>query len=183
MFKDLIINYLKDQAVAQVSKKIGIDPSILQGEWGKDAIWSLISGLFHNSQKEEQLKQLDHAIQEDHDGSLFDDITSLLTKGEEWHKIVHHILGDKQWVVAKLLAQKLGITIDQANMVLSFVAPMIMGALGKTKQETGADAYALKDMLQQEEEQLAKESNTPWIVLQLLDKDGDGDVDINDFLS
>jgi hypothetical protein len=64
-------------------------------------------------------------------------------------------------MVAAFLSQKLGISPDQATTLLSFVAPMIMGALGKTKKETGADAYALRDMLQQEEEQLTQKSRTP----------------------
>jgi hypothetical protein len=32
MFTDFIMNYVKEQAVEQISKKIGIDPSLLTGQ-------------------------------------------------------------------------------------------------------------------------------------------------------
>jgi Ca2+-binding EF-hand superfamily protein len=40
----------------------------------------------------------------------------------------------------------------------------------------------LKKIIQDEEEELTKESKTPSLVLNLLDKDGDGDVDMHDFI-
>ncbi len=182
MFKDMIMNYLKDQAIDQVSKKIWIDPSLLQWQWWDDAIGSLVTGLFRNTQKEEWLEELDRAVQKDHDWSLFDDITSMLSKGEEGKKIVWHILWNKQGAIAELMAKKLGISVEQASSLLGFVAPMVMWYLWKTKSETGGDAKALKKIIQDEEEELTKESKTPSLVLNLLDKDGDGDVDINDFI-
>lgn len=183
MFTDLILNYVKDQALEQVSKKIGIDPSLLKWQWGEDAIWSLVTGLFHNTQKDDWLQNLDDAVTKDHDGSIFDDISKLLTESDEWNKIVGHILGDKQWVVAQLLAQKLNISVEQATTLLWFVAPLVMGALGKKKQETGANAWWLKEIIKDEEKEINKTSQTPSVILQLLDKDGDGDVDLADFLS
>lgn len=183
MFTDLILNYVKDQALEQVSKKIGIDPSLLTWQWGQDAIWSLITGLFHNTQQEDKLKNLDDAISKDHDGSIFDDISKILTESDEWSKIVGHILGEKQWVIAQLLAQKLNISVEQATTLLGLIAPLVMWALGKKKQETGATASWLKELLQNEEQEITKTSKTPSVILQLLDKDGDGDVDLADFIS
>ena len=182
MFKDIIMTYLKDQAIDQISKKIWIDPSLLKWQWSQDAIGSLVTGLFRNTQKEEWLDELNRAIQKDHDGSLFDDITSLVTKGDEGNKIVWHILWSKQNVIAELIAKKLNISAEQANSLLSFVAPMVMWYLWKATNATGGDATALKKIIQDEEQELTKESNTPSIVLNLLDKDGDGDVDIHDFI-
>lgn len=183
MFSDLIMNFVKEHALEQISRKIGIDPSLLKGEGTQDAIWSLVTWLFRNTQEEEWLESLDKALEKDHDWSVFDDVASLLTKWEEWSKIVDHILWNKQWVIVKLLAQKLGITTDQAQWLLTFVAPLVMGALGKTKQETGVTSSWLKEVIKQEEEQLAEKSDTPHIITTLLDKDGDGDVDLADFLS
>lgn len=183
MFTDFIMNYVKEQAVEQISKKIGIDPSLLTGQWGEDAIGSLVTGLFRNSQKEETLEDLDNAVSKDHDWSIFDDIGALLTKGEEGGKIVEHILGNNSQAVAGFLSKKLGISGEQAASLLSFVAPLVMGALGKKKQETGSGSSWLKDLLAQEEQEIAKKSDTPTSILQLLDKDGDGDVDLADFLA
>ncbi len=179
MFTDLIMNYVKKQAVEQVSKKIGIDPSLLTGQGGEDAIGSLVTGLFRNSQKEETLEDLDSAVSKDHDWSIFDNISSLLTKSEEGGKIV----GNNTQAVAGFLSKKLGISGEQAASLLSFVAPLVMGALGKKKQEIGSWSSWLKDLLAQEEQEIAKKSDTPNSILQLLDKDGDGDVDLADFLA
>lgn len=176
------MNYLKDQAINQISKKVWIDPSLLTWGWWEDAISSLVTGLFRNTQQEEWLEALDHAVQKDHDGSLFDDITWLLTKGEEGGKIVSHILWSKQDAIAALLAKKLGISVDQANSLLGFVAPLVMWYLWKAKNEANGDAAALKKIIQHEENELTKESKLPNLILDVLDKDGDGDVDMYDFI-
>ena len=183
MFTDFIMNYVKDQALEQVSKKIGIDPALIKGQWGQDAIGSLITWLFRNTKDDAWLEDLDNAVNKDHDWSVFDDITSLLTKWEEGSKIVGHILGDKQWVVAQFLAKKLGVSVEQAGTLLGFVAPLVMGALGKKKQETGTDAAWLKELIEQEEQEVSQQSETPNTIIKLLDKDGDGDVDLADFLA
>lgn len=183
MFTDLIMNFVKEKAVDQISRNIGIDPSLLTGKWGEDAIGSLVTGLFRNSQKEEKLQDLDDAVSKDHDGSIFDDVTSLLKQDDQGGKIVEHILGNNKQAVAEFLAKKFNISVSQATSLLSFVAPLVMGALGKKKQETSVTNSWLKDILQQEEEELEQKSETPKSILRLLDKDGDGDVDLADFIA
>lgn len=183
MFADLIMNYVQKQTLDQVSKKIGIDPWVLAKGWWEEAIWSLLTGLFHNTQKEEWLTALTTAVTKDHDWSIFDDVTALLTKGEKWKKIVWHILGDKQDLIAGFLAKKLGVSETQATSLLNFVAPLVMWALGKVKQQTQSDAPWLKTIIAEEEQEFAKKSTTPTIILKLFDKDGDGDVDLSDFLA
>lgn len=183
MFTELIKSYLKEQAIKQVEKQLGFDPSLLAGKGAEDAIGSLIGGLFHNTQKEDGLKNLDGALEKDHDGSIFDTIENLLQGEQQWGKIVDHVLGNKSGIVVELLAKKLGITTEQAGALVSFVAPMVMGALGKTKKESGLDANGVQQLLQQEQEAVAKNNDTNPLVLQILDKDGDGDVDLNDFLA
>ena len=64
------------------------------------------------------------------------------------------------------------------------LAPMVLGALGKQQREKKLDASGLAGMLGQERQKV--ESHAPsemGILNNLLDADGDGDVDMADLAS
>ncbi len=88
--------------------------------------------------------------------------------------ILGHILGGAQGAVQNNVAQASGLNAGQAGQLLSTLAPMIMGALGRTRQQQGLDAGGLASMLQGESQSLAGGAQNA--ITSFLDADGDGDM-------
>ena len=64
---------------------------------------------------------------------------------------------------------------------MAALAPILMGALGKQQRQQGFDASSLAGFLGGEQKEIErKQPGTGGILSSLLDKDGDGDVDIAD---
>ena len=65
--------------------------------------------------------------------------------------------------------------------LLTSLAPVVLGALGKAQRQNNLDAGALAGMLGQERQQIeSRQSQAAGIMGALLDTDGDGDVDMGD---
>jgi hypothetical protein len=63
------------------------------------------------------------------------------------------------------------------------LAPMVMGALGKAKQSGNLSVGGLQDMLAQEQQSIQKrQPKQLGMIENMLDSDGDGDVDMGDIL-
>jgi hypothetical protein len=81
-------------------------------------------------------------------------------------------------VVLKGLGLVGGIDWVMAGMLLSLLAPIVLGALGKSARERGLDPGGLAGMLGGEQQAAAK--NAPGGLMgmlgKFLDKDGDGSV-------
>ena len=76
------------------------------------------------------------------------------------------------------VAQSSGLSADKVGQLLPMLAPLVMGALGKAKQQNNLDAGGLASMLNQERARV--EHDTPGMqdggLLGFLDMDNDGDV-------
>ena len=75
------------------------------------------------------------------------------------------------------------VVIWPVGKLLTMVAPLVMGALGKESRGRGMDAGALTQFLGQEKGELARQQPEGMGMLQgILDADGDGDIDLGDIL-
>jgi hypothetical protein len=79
-----------------------------------------------------------------------------------------------------------GLDAAKAGTLLTMLAPLVMGALGRTKRENGLDAGGLATVLTGEQEHLKQ--SAPGVMGALgrfLDSDGDGSVmdDVSGMLS
>lgn len=92
--------------------------------------------------------------------------------------ILRHVLGDKRPAVEKEVAQASGLDVAKVSRLLTILAPIVMGALGRMKQQRNLDAAGIATMLNQERARV--EEQTPGMtqggLLGLLDRDSDGDV-------
>lgn len=95
--------------------------------------------------------------------------------------IIHHILGNKQKGIAQLIGNKNGIDGAQVTKILALLAPIVMGYLGKQKQNAGLSADDINTLLQKEADAIRQDKNESPMVA-FLDQDGDGDVDMMDLL-
>ncbi len=69
------------------------------------------------------------------------------------------MLGRKQPAVAAAVGQETGLSKQQTGNLLTTLAPLLMGALGKTKQEQGLDASGLAGMLAGESKQIQQSAS------------------------
>jgi len=156
--QDLLGNDAGDQAIDQISQNVGADNSLVNSAI-QMALPALISGLANNAATPDGAESLNNTLEQHHDGSVLDNIEGLAgqifgggqgasaSPATDAGGILGHILGNNQGQVAQDVSQKTGLGIGQVAQILMFLAPIVMGYLGKQKQEQGADASGLSGIL------------------------------------
>jgi len=174
----MITQQLAGGAISQISSRLGADPGTT-GKAVSMAVPLLVSALAHNSSTPEGAEALNQAIARDHDGSILDNVGAFLgnTESANGAGILGHVFGNNQSDVENSLAERTGLDPSAASQLLQTVAPLVMGALGKTQQQQGLDANGLSAYLDQQHQQT---QNTAPDVLGMLsgfiDTNKDGSV-------
>lgn len=142
----------------------------------------LMAAMKRNAASESGAQGLLNALNNKHDGSILDNLSGLFNGGvdqdikTDGEKILGHILGNKQPVVANALSQKSGIDANTVAQILKVAAPIVLGMLGKEKRRQNVQSQSGLDSLlggllkgnSSQQEQSFLES--------ILDADGDGSV-------
>ena len=139
---DLISGNIGSQAVDSISQKLGVDKDKAQYVVAA-AVPLMMSALNYNANKSpEQANGIQHAIDSKHNGSIFDNLGALFNQGptEDEDKIVNHMFGRNTDNVKETLSAKTGLDIKKIAGILALVAPLVMGYLGKKKQESAGEA-------------------------------------------
>jgi hypothetical protein len=173
---EMLQERLGGQAVDQMSRKIGADPGTT-GNAVDAALPLLIAALARNATAGGQAQSIDTAVSQDHDGSVLDDIPGFLNNADSGPGagILRHVLGGRQQTVQTGLGQATGLDPQKAGQLLTMLAPLVMGALGRAKRERGLDTGSLSDLLSGEQDRLKE--TAPGIMGTLgrfLDRDNDG---------
>jgi hypothetical protein len=174
----LLQQQLGGQAVNQISRQLGADPGTTSNAIDA-ALPLLLSAVARNAGNREQAQSLGRAVSEDHDGSILDDVPGYLSQAQSGPGagILRHVLGGKQQSVQTGLSQATGLDAGKTGQLLTMLAPLVMGALGRAKRENQLDNEGLSTLLTGENERL-KES-APGVMGALgrfLDRDNDGSV-------
>ncbi len=175
---EMLTQQLAGTAISQISSRIGADPGTTSKAVGL-AVPLLISALAHNSSTPEGAEALNQAVTKDHDGSILDNLMGYLRNSESGNGagILGHVLGDQRTDVENGLAQSTGLDPSAAGQLLETVAPLVMGALGKTQQEQGLDANGLSAFLGGQHQQAqATAPDVMGMLGGLLDSNKDGSV-------
>lgn len=186
MLWKFIEGLVKKQVSSYINQKLGT--SIDLSDWrasdglAHQLIWSLMGGLAKNTKSPQGANALLSALDKDHDGSVLDDLGDLAGLESKGKGIVQHILGSKKWAIAQMIAQKTGIDVSTVEHLLAGVAPVLMGSLGKEKRAGNLDTTKINEILKTETQDLDTDGSLDPF-LSLLDKDGDGDVDLDDLTS
>lgn len=175
---NLLSGQLLSEAIDKISSKLGIEKSTVSIVVSA-AVPLIIKALAKNTQDESGAESLQNALERDHDGSVLDDVGGFLegfdTAGGTG--ILTHVLGGQKGTVEQGLAQMSGLDSSQTGSILSMLAPIVIGAVSKKKQEEGADAAGLSEMLRNEEKEVEqREPGAAGLLEKLLDTDGDGDI-------
>ena len=170
-----LLGQLSGDSLGAITDQLGIDEGTAQKAVGL-ALPLLIGSLNRNSSSADGAQALTKAVARDHDGSILADLASNLMQPkvqEDGLAILGHVLGAKKENVGNSLGKASGLDSAQVIQLLSMLAPVVLGAIGKAQRQKNLDAQGVASLLTQEREQAS--STLPGIA-QLLDMDGDGDV-------
>jgi len=127
------LNEILSGQTSQISRRIGADE-----ERTRVAVQSAIPALMAALSGEADDPGLRNAIQQDHDGSIIDQLSEYLEGSAQLSKrttngagILDHVLGDRQGEMAQALSAKSGLDLGSIMKLLPLLAPILMGMLGK----------------------------------------------------
>ncbi len=149
---------LSDDVLGQLSDQIGADKE--QTATAANGIFAtLLGGLANNAASEGGLASLGSALDRDHDGSVLDDLAGMvggMMQGGDGAAaggaanglgILGHILGDRQEVAAQQVSESSGLNMSQVMKLMPILAPIVMGVLGRAKNQGGLDLGNLAGIL------------------------------------
>lgn len=175
---EMLTQQLAGGAISQIGRKIGADEGTTRAAIAI-AVPLLISALARNSSTPGGAEALNQAVAKDHDGSILDNLSSFLGNSQSANGagILGHVFGERRTDVETGLAQSTGLDPGEAGVLLETVAPLVMGALGKTQQQQGLDAGSLSDFLGNQQQQAqASAPDMMGMLGSLLDSNKDGSV-------
>ena len=143
---DLLTGNTGNQVAEQVENKFGISKNQIIALLAVAAPL-VISYLRNKSQDAKEAEALNNALDKDHDGSILDDVSQADARQNEGGSILSHIFGNEKNTVENNLSQNTGISIDKIGPILAMLAPVIMGYIGKEKQQSNVGAGGLGDLL------------------------------------
>jgi hypothetical protein len=132
---DLITGGIGTKVITALAGKLGISES--KAKWMVAiAVPLMIAALKYNSSKKaEKADSLSNALDTKHTGDALDRVDQIVTDGptEDDDKIVSNMFGKNADQVKSEIAAKTGISSETVGTVLSTLAPIVMGYLGKEK--------------------------------------------------
>jgi hypothetical protein len=162
--EDLLGQEQGSQTTNQLSQMLGANPTATQTAI-QMALPAILSGLARNASQPQGAQDLSNALEEDHNGGgVLGSLGNYLnnqnqTQNDDGIGILGHIFGQNQGEVAHQVSKKSGLDIGQVAQLLITLAPIVMGYLGKQKQQQGLDADGLSNMLGQQEQQMQSSGN------------------------
>lgn len=172
----IITQQLAGGAVSSIAQRLGISESTANTAV-QVAVPLILAAMARNASNPQGAESLHQAVTNDHDGSIFDNLTGYLSNPQTANGagILGHVFGGQQASVQNNLAQATGMDQSSAAGVLETVAPLVMGALGQTQQQSGFDAAGLSNMLNSQQQEA--QANSPDVMSMLgsmLDQNKDG---------
>lgn len=186
--EDLLGQQQGTQAVDEISNTVGAQPSAVNSAI-QLALPAIINGLANNAQTPQGAESLNNALNQ-HDGGILDQLgglgglaSAILGGGQQQPSspqlnaggILGHIFGGNQGQVTQQISNQSGLNMGQVAQILMVLAPIVMGYLGRQKQQNNLDAGGLQDMLGQQQQQI-QQSPQGGFLSNMLDSDGDGSI-------
>ena len=181
---DLLQWQLSDGVVNGIDKELGVNNPQKTNMAANAALSVLMSALNKNSQSSDALSGLMGALDRDHDGGILDDLLGTLSgrvlpqnqKTINGAGILGHLLGGKQSTAVEAVTKMTGLDSNQSMNILSKLAPLVLGVLGRVKKQKQLDNSKMRDFLRESQEQYEQQNTSANLFSKLLDKDGDGNV-------
>jgi hypothetical protein len=176
-----VTQQLGGDTVTQLSRQLGIDERSAQGAINA-ALPLLVGALGRNTSTAEGAQSLFNALARDHDGSVLDNVAGYMLGGgnqQAGNGILGHVLGNKRPGVEQSIAQMTGLDAGTVGQMMTMVAPLLMGALGKVQHQQGLGVDDLAQLLGGARQEADSQMGG---LAQLLDMNNDGSV-VDDVLT
>lgn len=172
---DAIKQQLGPDTIQQIGTQIGADPATISKAISV-ALPILVGGLSRNAASPDGARSLDTALGAH--GSILDDLGGLLRNpaGGAGAAILGHILGSRQAPVEQGVTKATGMDAAQVTQLLMMLAPIVMGVLGKMKQQQGLGPAQLPDVLNQGRAEIEKQAPGTSVLGSILDSNHDGNI-------
>ena len=181
-----------NEAVQEISNNVGAEPSAVNSAIGA-ALPMILGSLANNASTPQGAESLNNALEQDHNGSILDNLGGLGSmifgggqqaappREADAGGILGHILGGNQGQVVQEASNRSGLNTGQVAQIIMMLAPIVMGYLGRQKQEQGVGADGLGGLLGgllggQSAAAAPQSSGNPMIDMatNALDRDNDG---------
>lgn len=180
----LLQGQLSEGMLDQLSQQIGGADKQQTAAAASGIISTLMGGLAKNASSQEGASALSNALDRDHDGSILDDMMGMLSGNTQPNNssmlngagILNHILGNKTNGAVNMISQMSGLDSSKTGNLMSLLAPVVMGALGKTKKDQGLDVSGIASLLSGTMSQQSSQDPTMGLITKFLDADGDGSI-------
>jgi hypothetical protein len=176
VISQMITQQLSGAASQQIAARLGVSESTANTAV-QIAVPLILAALARNASQPEGAQELHQAVANDHDGSIFDNLMGYLGNPQQANGagILGHVLGDQRGTVENNLAQATGLDQNAAGNLMEMVAPLVMGAVGRTQQQNGLDPSGLANYLgEQQQEQAAAAPGVMGMLSSMLDSNKDG---------
>lgn len=142
-----------EDILSKLGGKAGVDPAQAK-QVAMMGLPSLVKAMDRNASTKEGAEALARALEQHKDDDI-DDLNGYFDKVDtnDGAKILQHILSGKDTSFKNNLADKTGLQTEQVSGILTQLAPMLLGMMGKEKAKrsagTGDIAGILGDMMGQ----------------------------------
>ena len=172
----VITQQLSGDASRTIAQRFGI-PESTANTAVQVGVPLILAALARNANQPQGAESLHQAINNDHDGSIFDNLMGYVSNPQSGNGagILGHIFGGQKPAIENNLAQATGLDQTSAGGLLETLAPLVMGAVGRTQQQEQLDPSGLSNLLNQQQQQA--QNNAPGamsILSSILDQNKDG---------
>lgn len=180
---DLLQGQLSGGMVDQLSQQLGGADRQQTAVAANGIVATLVNALAKNASTPEGADALNNALARDHDGSIVDNLLGMFTGGIQPQNeramngsgILNHILGDRQGGAANMISQMSGLDSGKTMQLMGMLAPVVMGMLGKVRNQNGLDVGGITSLLNGTVSNPQHQSNPAMgLITQFLDSDHDG---------
>ena len=133
----MITQQLAGGAVSTIAQRLGVSEATANRAV-QIAVPLIVAALARNASEPQGAEDLHNAINNDHDGSIFDNLAAFLGNpgSANGSGILSHVFGGQQSAIQGNLAQATGLDPSSAGGLLETLAPLVMGAVGQSPPGT-----------------------------------------------
>ena len=152
----MITQQLAGTVARSIAQRLGVSEATAERAV-QIAVPLIVAALARNAARPQGAEELHQAVNNDHDGSIFDNLTGYLSnpQGANGAGILGHVFGEQQTPIQNDLAQAAGLDQNTAGNILEMVAPLVLGAVGQTQQQNNLDPDGLSQYLDAQQQQTA----------------------------
>ena len=181
---DLLQGNLPNGVVDMLKNQVGAENDDQTEAAVNGIVSTLVAAISKNAANPSGANSLVSALDRDHDGSILDDVMGFLGGSKQPANasmmngagILNHVLGGKQNNMADMIGRMTGMDKSKVGQLAMTLAPMVMGALGKARNQEGLNVSGISDLLQKSVQSESNKRSEMSLLTRFLDQDGDGSI-------